>query len=123
MTLKNRHAKVQSGKGRGKAIGFPTLNLAIPEDLDCPNGIYAGWVWLGDNQHAAAIHFGPIPVFHEKTPVLEAHLIEAELEGRPAQATFQLVSFLREIRNFESIDDLVNQIESDIQETKKALGL
>lgn len=124
-----KKARIQKGKGRGQKIGFPTLNLSIPPDLDCPHGIYAGWVWLSEKdsatekKYAAAIHFGPIPVFKESAPVLEAHILDAEIEGIPGQATFQIVQFLREIRDFQGIDELVVQIEKDIQATRAALKL
>ena len=30
-----------SGKGRGKPMGFPTINLKIPENFKLKNGVYA----------------------------------------------------------------------------------
>uniref|UniRef100_UPI000A961A7C riboflavin kinase n=2 Tax=Microbacteriaceae TaxID=85023 RepID=UPI000A961A7C len=42
---------VVPGDGRGRLLGFPTANLALPERLLPDDGIYAAWVRLpGDDR-------------------------------------------------------------------------
>ena len=41
--------KIIPGRGRGKQLGFPTLNLQIPRQVIPAEGVYAGWVSLGDD--------------------------------------------------------------------------
>ncbi len=45
------------GDGRGKKLGFPTLNLAIPAKLDLAHGIYAAKVLIGKQTYVGALHF------------------------------------------------------------------
>ncbi|MCD4761210.1 riboflavin kinase, partial [bacterium] len=61
-----------SGAGRGKRIGFPTLNFVVPKRLEHSYGIYCGWVIVEGNKYKAAFHYGPIPTFAEKQQSLEA---------------------------------------------------
>ena len=68
------------GKGRGKVIGFPTINLDIPSGLSLEDGIYAAWVTIGDRRYKGALHFGPIPTFDETTKSLEVFLLDATEE-------------------------------------------
>lgn len=46
-------ANVIKGKGRGKELGFPTINLAVPENFNLKPGIYACWVKLDNDQGLA----------------------------------------------------------------------
>ena len=112
---------VISGHGRGKGMGFPTLNLAIPENLKSEEGIYAGWVWIGDDQFQGAFHFGPIPTFQDPKPSLEAFILDTDIETTPKEVRFELVKRLREIRNFDSVDALVKQIDLDVKECREVL--
>ena len=53
-------AKVITGSGRGKKIGYPTINLDlndVPEETK--EGIYAGKTKVEDSEYLSAIHFGP----------------------------------------------------------------
>jgi len=45
MKFKSRHIK---GKGRGKKMGFPTINLKIPSNFKLEDGIYAAKVFIED---------------------------------------------------------------------------
>ena len=47
MKFKSRHIK---GKGRGKILGFPTINLEIPKRFSLAIGIWAVKVWIKDNK-------------------------------------------------------------------------
>ena len=71
MNYKTRQVK---GKGRGKLLGFPTINLEIPPGFNIEEGIYAGRVWISKKQFKGAFHYGPVPTFHEKDKSLEVFL-------------------------------------------------
>ena len=109
------------GKGRGKRIGFPTLNFKIPKEFPYEYGIYAGFVHAGGKPHQAVFHYGPIPTFHEETPSLEAFIINGVHIEKSSALSFELVKKLREIKMFDEVDELVTQIRNDISNTKKVL--
>ncbi len=110
------------GAGRGKALGYPTLNLsldAIPTDL--LYGIYAGWALIDGKKHQAAIHYGPRPVF-ETGVAFELHLLDTILDTFPENVTVETVRRLRDIENFSSLDLLRAAIAKDIADTRAILA-
>lgn len=112
---------VIAGKGRGKQMGFPTLNLSIPDPLPYTHGIYAGWVWIDGARHPGAFHFGPIPVFREQKVSLEVFVIDTILEKIPVAVEFELVVYLRAIEHFADTATLAAQIKKDVERTRKIL--
>ncbi|HEX2065148.1 MAG TPA: riboflavin biosynthesis protein RibF, partial [Acidimicrobiales bacterium] len=58
---------VRRGDARGRQLGYPTANVAVPADILLPaDGIYAGWYERpGGEVHPAAISLGRRPTFHQ----------------------------------------------------------
>ncbi|MDR7438452.1 MAG: YbaK/EbsC family protein [Armatimonadota bacterium] len=109
------------GKGRGRHLGFPTLNLHIPPDLRLAPGIYACWVRTGQAVYAGALHFGPVPVFGEEDPSLEVHLLDVELKDPPTEVSVEIVRFLRPVQAFDSPEALARQMEEDVKRARAIL--
>lgn len=110
-----RTLRVIKGKGRGKQIGIPTINCEIPRDFRLEQGIYAGWIHFGNKKYPSAIHFGPRPMFGEHDLSLEAYLLEPLEHKVPSSVVLETVSFVREIKSFPTVGEMVAQIEKDIQ--------
>jgi cytidyltransferase-like protein len=110
-----------SGHGRGRKLGFPTLNLKKPRHFPYQHGIYAGYVWLGRQRYRGAFHFGPIPVFGQNDASLEVFLLNRRSDIKRSAISFQLIQYLRPIRAFPSQEDLGRQICRDIELVKIAL--
>jgi riboflavin kinase/FMN adenylyltransferase len=113
---------VAKGDQRGRELGYPTANVAVPDDILLPApGIYAGW--YGGDQ-AAAISVGRRPTFHDggAPVVLEAYLLDfaGDLYGQPARVSF--VSHLRDEERYDSVDQLLAQMALDVEATRAALG-
>lgn len=114
-------AKVIRGRGRGKDIGFPTINIdlaSIPTAL--AHGIYACRMRLGGTSYNGAIHYGPRPVFKD-TVTFEVHIIGESVHTVPNTADITVVGFIRNIADFESTEALVKQIKKDIEEARGML--
>lgn len=113
------------GKGRGKLLGFPTINLEIPKKFDLKDGIYAVRVFLGDKNFAGAMHFGPIPTFKENEKTLEVFLIHTEDSSIPdsQELEIEVLKFLRPVLNFQNTEELTKQMKVDVQDTKKLLNI
>lgn len=111
------------GKGRGKHLGFPTINLRIPEGLELDYGIYACWVHAGGRAYPAALHYGPVPVFDQDEPSLEVHLLDTSLDEPPAVLHVEVVRWLRPVQDFPSPESLRAQMEQDVDACRRALGL
>jgi len=117
---------VVDGDHRGRELGYPTANVAVPSEILLPgDGIYAGWYLDGDGyERAAAISVGRRLTFHDASdsPVLEAHLLdfEGDLYGRSAGVRF--VNRLRGEERFDSAEALVTQMARDVEATRRCLA-
>lgn len=119
-------ACVIPGRGEGRKLGFPTLNLEIPDGLAAKQGVYAGWVWLtrdGDKRQPAAFHYGPTPAFGIEKFSLEAHVIDQEIPSPPPELSFELVKYLRPVLDFEALEGLAAQIREDVRQAREALRI
>jgi FAD synthase len=122
MVFQSKHIK---GIGRGKNLGFPTINLIIPEELLLDDGIYAAWVDISGRTYKGALHFGPVPTFNEREPQLEIHLIDVTDENFPntenVDIEVDVVEKIREIQRFDETVDLIEQIARDVEKVQKIL--
>ena len=114
-------SKVVSGQGRGKFLGYPTLNLVIPDHFSYQPGIYAGWVWIQSHKYPGAFHFGPVPTFDQSQPTLEVFILNTTLENTPQTIEFELVEYLREIISFKTSKELSTQIAKDVSQVSSLL--
>lgn len=107
---------VEQGSQRGRTIGFPTANIADIQSLIPAHGVYAARIEYEGRWIPSAVNIGPNPTFHEQASKLEAHLIgwAGDLYGR--QITCQLLSHLRDVKRFDSVEELKRQIERDISD-------
>lgn len=107
-------SSVESGLGRGRKLGIPTLNLTIPPQFPYRHGVYGGFIYQASKPHLAAFHFGPAPTFNYNQPRLEAHLIHHHPSPPPSNVSFRLVFFLRPPKKFTHPKNLTTQIKKDL---------
>jgi len=110
---------VVRGDGRGRALGFPTANLAVPPGLLVPpDGVYAGAA-LG---RRAAISIGTNPHFDGVERRVEAHLLDfdGDLYGR--RLVVELWGRLRDQARFDSLDQLVAAIAADVERARASVA-
>ncbi|MBN2146100.1 MAG: bifunctional riboflavin kinase/FAD synthetase [Anaerolineales bacterium] len=117
--------QVVAGDGRGRMIGIPTANLAVAEEKLCPGGgVYACRAVVDGQSYAAAANIGTRPTFDGKSLVkqVEAHLLDfhGDLYGKEMQLEF--ARRLRGERCFESVQELVAQIQRDIEQTREVVA-
>jgi len=112
---------VARGAGRGKGLGFPTLNLSEIDVLVPAEGVYAARAWVDGLGPAwpAACNIGPNPTFGDQTRKIEAHLVgfEGDLYGRRIELDF--LARLRATRPFSNVEDLLGQIRTDVDATRR----
>lgn len=106
--------RVVSGKGLGRTIGFPTVNLMLDElRLHLPTGVY---IVEADGERAVA-NWGTAPTMREDAwtrNVLEVHFISSAPSQIPASMRIAFLKFLRHEQTFPDITSLKSQIASDI---------
>jgi riboflavin kinase / FMN adenylyltransferase len=113
---------VVHGQGRGNRLGFPTANVGGIDTLLPGEGIYAGRAWIAERSYASAMSLGGNPTFDESELKVEAFLLDyqGDLYGRPIEIDF--LSRLRDIKRFDSADQLIEQMALDVQETRRVAG-
>jgi riboflavin kinase / FMN adenylyltransferase len=104
---------VVEGQRRGRALGFPTANLATENELVPPHGVYATTLTVDGMVHASITNIGVRPTFDEAARTIETHVLryDGDLYGRQVRLGF--VQRLRDERRFDDVDALRAQIEAD----------
>ena len=119
----NIRGRVVHGAKRGRALGFPTINLALPKERLLPrDGIYAVWAEMGEGRFKAAASLGVRPTFGAGERVLEAYLLDfsGDVYGEEVEVAF--VKRLRDEIAFASPAQLSAQIARDVEDTRGALS-
>jgi len=115
---------VIEGVGRGRTLGFRTINLSFPppRKLLPPDGVYAVRVCTPLGPFGGMMNLGGRPTFDDATRTLEAHLFDTapDLYGRRVRV--DLIARLRETRRFASADALVAQLGRDEAAARTALA-
>lgn len=111
--------EVVRGAGRGTSLGFPTANLERVATLLPKAGIYAGVVPIGGRIYPAAISLGGNPTFGEDNSKFEVYIIDfaGDLYGEKLEVDF--LEFLRDIKRFSAVQELIEQMSCDVQRTRK----
>ena len=115
---------VERGDARGRELGVPTANLAVERTSVRPaRGVYAGMAVLQDGSRIpAAISVGWNPTFGEGRPLtVEAHLLDFSGDLYDQRLRLEFRKFLRHELRFESVDELVAQMQLDIEETRRLM--
>ena len=109
---------VMHGAKRGRALGFPTINVALPNQRLLPrDGIYAVWAEMGEGRFKAAATLG----VRGGERVLEAYLLDVAGEVYGDEVEVAFMKHLRDEIAFASPAELSAQIAHDVEETKRAL--
>jgi riboflavin kinase/FMN adenylyltransferase len=114
------HEKLQKGSGRGKELGFPTLNFSLDNTIRPRFGVYT--VWLGRAERLPAIaSFGVHPTVDElSAPILEVHTLGEPPDLKPGQEKhIYFEQFCRPEEKFSSLEELKNGIKQDIEEARR----
>jgi len=120
MKFESIHIK---GKGRGKLMGFPTINLKIPDNCKLKDGIYAAKVTIENKVFIGALHYGSVPTFNEQEKSLEVFLLGSnisELENLGGKIIkVEIIKYLRPVIKFKSKGELIKQINEDVKKIQK----
>ena len=127
---------VEHGNAIGATLGFPTANIRLNSAKQLPaSGVYAVEVHLQPQQSSSNAIFerndlqgvprrstpykgvaniGTNPTVGNDHLSLEVHLLDFQGDLYDQSLTISFLSFLREERKFDSLEELKNQITADI---------
>lgn len=114
--------EVVHGEKRGRELGYPTANLALPAETELAHGIYAVRVRVGAAVHDGVASFGRRPTFDNGAPLFEVFLFDfaGDLYGRRLDVT--VAGYLRPEARFDSAEALVAQMDRDAAEARALLA-
>ncbi len=105
--------RVGRGAGRGKGLGFPTINLPLQPGQDVGHGIYAMRVLHGGRRHAAAGYVGASPTFGDGPPMIEAYLLDFDGDLYGEEVEIEFIKKLRSDQTFAGPEALAAQMRED----------
>lgn len=120
------------GRGKGKQLGFPTLNLEKPGQIIPAEGVYAGTVEVAESIEEVCIAKEIIPTVFSigrattyganQSLLIEAHLLIDNAEQFTGR--YMAMDFIERIRSqqkFETGKELAEQIDRDCQKAQQLL--
>lgn len=117
-------SEVVHGDKRGREIGFPTANMRPPGRKLVPgHGVYACFAVLDGVRHQAAVNVGVRPTFGGGELLVEAYILDFDDEIYGNELTVEFVQYLRPELSFDTVDALVRQMETDVEEARSSLVL
>lgn len=129
-----RHHRLEGivvrGAGRGGSeLGYPTANLSSPAYAAIPaDGVYACWFThhrRGSAEPAetlpAAVSVGSNPTFSGTERTVEAFVLDVHQDFYGEHVALDFVRRLRGMVRFDSVDELVVQMDRDVVRTREVL--
>lgn len=116
---------VIKGKGRGRALGFPTANIKTNQEFGIKNkelwGVYASVIEIDGNFYNSAASIGKNETFSEKEATIEAYIFNFDQNIYGKKVSLNLVSKIRDMKKFDSEKELIKEMQEDIKKAKAIL--
>ena len=118
----------QVGRGKGighSALGFPTVNLRVPEGVIVPAfGVYATWVWFDGQSRPAVTNVGirPTVADNDGRVTVEGFILDFDGDLYSHQVRMEFHRFLRGERRFPSMEALAREIRRNAEQTREYFG-
>ncbi len=115
--------KVTRGRQIGCSMGFPTANIEYPEEKAIiKEGVYFGKCIIDKTEYYSIINVGSQPtVTRDNTPRIEAYILDFKGDIYGMEITLDFYEKIREIQKFNNIDELKEQLNSDMLFCKKII--
>lgn len=106
--------QVIKGDQRGRTLGFPTLNLRIPDTLVVPpDGVYVNRVKIRGQWYGGVGNVGDNPTFTNQYHRCEVHVFDFKQDIYGDMVTVEFLHYIRGEVKFHSLDDLIEQMKQD----------
>ena len=115
---------VVDGYKVGRKIGFPTANLRVdfPNKLIPSIGVYAVCVYVNGGKYKGMLNIGYRPTINNGTDLsIEVHILDFQGDIYHQKMRIEFIDFLRPEEKFNSVDELVLQMQKDKEDTIRVL--
>lgn len=111
---KSEGKKTIKGKGRGRRLGFPTLNFPLEKEEKIKRGVWAIILEAESGFFPGVANVGEAKTFPGKEEAIEVHLL-----SRPQKtiktASIIFLKYLRRTKKFNDVESLKEQIKKDVE--------
>lgn len=117
--------QVEHGEARGRDLGFPTANLAIPSEMCVPgDGIYAAFARVVgiDRALSAMVYIGSRPTFDGGERIVEVNILDFSGDIYTRTLEIEFVAWIRGDRAFASAEALIERMQQDDTDTRAVLA-
>ena len=113
------------GRGIGKHVGTPTANIAIEKKDFLPKtGVYVADILLSDKRYYGVTHIGTRPTLDNDSFIsIETYIFDFDKDIYGCTITVNLYKKLREVRKFNELSLLLEQIANDRTMAQEFWGL
>jgi riboflavin kinase/FMN adenylyltransferase len=111
------------GAGLGKKLGYPTANLAIRAEPSPLGGVLAAFSRVSGGPWLPSVaNLGLRPAVGGKEPLLEVHFFDFDQDLYGQRLEVQFVAKLRDELDFDTLDELVDQMKRDEHKARDLLA-
>ena len=107
---------VVDGYKVGRKIGFPTANLRVdfPNKLIPSVGVYAVFVHINGQKYKGMLNIGHRPTINNGNDLsIEVHILDFKEDIYHQKIRIEFIDFLRPEMKFNSVDELIQQMQKD----------
>jgi len=106
--------KVIHGLGKGKELGYPTVNIKLNDNelnIDC--GVYAVIVNVNNQTFKGMLYVGTRPTFDMLETTVEIHILDFNEVIYNYEISFQILHKIRDEIKFDNTKSLIQQLHQD----------
>ncbi len=109
--------KSRTGKGRGKEMNVPTLNIPVYKPIT--HGVYISRIKIDSRWYNSITYIGSALTFSEKHVQAETHIIGKRVHPKHMWISIRLLQQLRKPNAFKSTTALQRAMKKDIEVARK----
>jgi riboflavin kinase/FMN adenylyltransferase len=110
---------VVKGEGRGRTIGFPTINLKTEFPLIPKRGVYITDVDVGGKRYPAVTNIGYNPTFDGQSLTIETYILDFSGDIYDQEIALYFLERIRDEVRFSSVDELKERIWKDVEAARE----
>lgn len=113
--------KVITGKGLGHNVDMPTANIEL-KDESIKLGVYASITTYNNKRYLSVTNVGPRPSIDNSTiNKVETYILDFSKNIYDEIIEVELCEYLREIKKFNNLEEVKQQVNKDIEKTIELL--
>lgn len=118
-------SEILHGRKIGRTIGVPTINMILPPNkLLPPNGVYVTEVLVGGKTYMGVTNIGCKPTVSEENILgVETYIDNFNQDVYGEKIVVSFIQFIRPEQKFHSLEELKEQMQSDIKVSRKIYAM